>query len=512
MRFQRRSHLFPVSRRRNEGCLKQMSLQGGFTGSDGSVDRWLASLFQPDPRQPNSVIEQPGNLVFLGGDSTPQDALARESVYSFDKIRQAFFLHKMCRTVPQKESIVKALADNFLVSAFAAWTLGPSKRAEFMRLQASLFLSNREISESIGSLPFCSTEDENTNEIFEVGALRVQRMELESQINSLSQTIGSQQQLLNVAAEDKRVLEQALATSRDTLQAAVESVRSAELTRYKQLQAATDVLVAEKNQELLQALNDARRNLEAFQRDRDTQVKQLEDALRSLTSELETKVQTERALASKDLANAKLTCETTLAARDAEFNVAMTGKLAALATTHKNELAKAAADIGAKESELRSTVKALDDLRKEFAMLATQAGAMRTRMGNLEEGIELREREIATLRNQLEDGRVTNASRVQALESQVVNLNLQLASKAKQFDTEVAALRSQAQAACAEDVARLARQADERHAQAIASIRSATEARIAEISRANAAQQMALRQQFEALAANSDGGGGCTIV
>jgi hypothetical protein len=146
-------------------------------------------------------------------------------------------------------------------------------------------------------------------------------------------------------------------------------------------------------------------------------------------------------------------------------------------------------------------------------MLATQAGAMRTKMSNMEEGIELREREIATLRNQLEDTRITHASRVQTLESQVVNLNLQLGSKAKQFDTEVAALRSQAQAACAEDVARLARQADERHAQAIASIRAASEARIAEISRANATQQMALRQQFEALAANDGhGGGGCTIV
>jgi hypothetical protein len=336
-------------------------------------------------------------------------------------------------------------------------------------------------------------------------------MELEAQIVELQQLVGSQQQLLNVAADDKRILTQALERSKETLNTAVVSVRDADEKRYKQLQAATDVLVAEKNQELLQALDDARRNLAMFQNDRDTQVKQLETVIRDLSSELETKVQTERAFAAKELENARLKCDATIAARDQEFNITVTGKIAALATTHKTELAKAAAEINAKESELKSAIKALDDLRKEFAMLATQAGAMRLEMGNLKEGIELREREIATLRNQLEDTRVTNASRVQTLESQVVNLNLQLASKAKQFDTEVAALRSQAQAACAEDVARLARQADERHAQAIASLRAASEARIAEISRANAAQQMALRQQFEALAAN-EGGGGCTIV
>jgi hypothetical protein len=488
------------------------SLEGGYTGADGSVERWLSSLFQPDPRQPNSVVEQPGNLVFLGGESTEQDAFARRSAYSFDKIRQAFFLHKMCQ-VGNKETIVKALADNFLISAFAAWNLGASKRAEFMRLQASTFLTNRDSSESIGTLPFCASEDEQTNEIFEVGALRVNRMQLESKIVELQQLIGSQQQLLNVAAEDKRVLTEALERSKETLNSAVFAVRDTDEKRYKQLQAATDVLVAEKNQELLQALDDARRNLDMFQRDRDSQVRQLEEIIRGLSTDLETKVQSERALAAKEIENGKLKCEATLAARDQEFNVAVTGKLNALATTHKNELAKAAAELNARESELRSTVKALDDLRKEFAMLATQAGAMRTKMSNMEEGIELREREIATLRNQLEDTRITNASRVQTLESQVVNLNLQLGSKAKQFDTEVAALRSQAQAACAEDVARLARQADERHAQAIASIRAASEARIAEISRANATQQMALRQQFEALAANDGhGGGGCTIV
>lgn len=487
------------------------SLEGGYTGADGSVERWLATLFQTDPRQPSSVVEQPGNLVFLGGESTEQEAFARKSSYSFEKIRQAFFLHKMCQ-LGNKETIIKALADNFLISAFAAWNLGAAKRAEFMRLQASTFLANRDASEAIGSLPFCATEDEQTNEIFEVGALRVKRMEMENEIVNLQQIIASQQQLLNVAAEDKRLLTDALERSKETLNLAVTSVRETDEKRYKQLQAATDVLVAEKNQELLQALDDARRNLDMFQRDRDTQVGQLEEVIHGLSSDLETKVQNERAIAAKDLENARLKCEALLSARDQEFNISMTGKLSALATTHKTELAKAAAELNAKESELKSTTKALDDLRKEFAMLATQAGAMRTKMANMEEGIDLREREIATLRNQLEDTRMTNASRVQTLESQVVNLNLQLASKAKQFDTELAALRSQAQAACAEDVARLARQADERHAQAIASIRAASEARIAEISRANASQQMALRQQFEALAANGGGVGGCTIV
>jgi hypothetical protein len=470
----------------------------------------LASLFQPDARNPSAIVEQPGNLVFLGGESTEQETVSRNTAFSFDKIRQAFFLHKMCQ-VGNRETIIKALADNFLINAFAAWTLSSGKRAEFLSLQAETFLSNRKSSESFGTLPFCATEDEQTNEIFEVGALRVKRMELEAQIVELQQLVGSQQQLLNVAADDKRILTQALERSKETLNTAVVSVRDADEKRYKQLQAATDVLVAEKNQELLQALDDARRNLAMFQNDRDTQVKQLEKVIRDLSSELETKVQTERAFAAKELENARLKCDATIAARDQEFNITVTGKIAALATTHKTELAKAAAEINAKESELKSAIKALDDLRKEFAMLATQAGAMRLEMGNLKEGIELREREIATLRNQLEDTRVTNASRVQTLESQVVNLNLQLASKAKQFDTEVAALRSQAQAACAEDVARLARQADERHAQAIASLRAASEARIAEIFRANAAQQMALRQQFEALAAN-EGGGGCTIV
>ena len=248
-----------------------------------------------------------------------------------------------------------------------------------------------------------------------------------------------------------------------------------------------------------------------FQKDRDAQVLALEETIRRLSKDVEEKVKEQKVLASKDLEIAKGKYDAAIAAHDQEFNITMTGKLNGLAATQKNELANRDAKINASMDELRSANKSLDEVRKEFAMLATQAGAMRQQILNLEEGIELREREIGTLRNQLEDTRVTNASKVQALDSQVVNLTLQMSSKTKQFDSEVAALRSQAQAACAEDVARLARQADERHSQAIAAIKAATEARIAEISRSNASQQMALRHQFEALQAN-DGGSGCTIV
>lgn len=488
-------------------CLKQMDhLRGGFTGPDGSVERWLSTLFQPSPNQPTAIIEQPGNLQFVSGESTPQEAADRNTKYSFDKIRQAFFLSKMCRTVPEKESLVKALVDNFLVNAYASWVLPAPDRANFLRTQAKLFETNSAISESIGTLPFCSIDDAGTNEIFEVASLRSQRIELEQQIAQLNQAVASQQQLLTVAAEDKRILSQALETARSAAQAAIDSVRDTELKRYRQLQAATDVLIAEKNAELLQALQDERRNLAAFQNDRDTQVKQLQDVIQQLSSDLETKLRDARLLASKDLELAERKCESKLAARDQEFNIALTGKLNALDTAHKNELSKAATEVSAKDNELRAATKALDDLRKEFAMLATQAGAMRQHIANVEEGIELREREILTLRNQLEDGRTTNASKVRSLESQVVDLNMQLASKHKQFQTELSALKSQAEAACATDVARLAQQSDER----IASIQSASEARLAQQARANTAQQMALRKQFEALQDNQ--GSGCTIV
>lgn len=488
------------------------SLHGGFTGSEGSVERWLSTLFATDPNQPTNVIEQPGNLVFVAGDTTEQETFARNSMYSFAKIRQAFFLHKMCRTVPDKESMVKALADNFLVNAYATWNLPAARRADFLRLQSSLFQQNSQIAEAIGTLPFCSIEDESTNEVFEVASLRSQRIDLQQQIVQLVQGTESLKQLLNAAAQDKIILTQALDTARASAQAAIESVRETELKRYKQLQASTDVLVAEKNTELQQMLDDARRNMNMFQKDRDAQVLALEEMIQRLSSDVETKVKEVKVLANKDMEIAKGKCDATLAAHDQEFNITMTGKLNALVATHKNELAKAAAEINAKSDELRSANKSLEEVRKEFAMLATQAGAMRQQMLNLEEGIELRENAIGVLRNQLEDTRVTNASKVQSLESQVVNLTLQLSSKTKQFDSEISSFKSQAQAACAEDVARLARQADERHTQSIVSIKAATEARIAEISRSNATQQMALRHQFEALQDEDRGGGGCTIV
>ena len=493
-------------------CLKQMdSLQGGFTGSEGSVERWLSTLFATDPNQPTNVVEQPGNLQFVAGDTTEQETFARNSMYSFGKIRQAFFLHKICRTVPEKESMIKALADNFLVNAYASWNLPASRRGDFLRLQSSLFQQNSQISEAIGTLPFCSMEDPSMNEVFEVASLRSERIDLQQKIQQLVQGTESLKQLLNVAAEDKMILTQALNTARSSAQAAIDSVRETDLKRYKQLQASTDFIVAEKNAELQQLLDDARRNMNMFQKDRDAQVLALEETIRRLSKDVEEKVKEQKVLASKDLEIAKGKYDAAIAAHDQEFNISMTGKLNALAATQKNELANRDAKINASMDELRSANKSLDEVRKEFAMLATQAGAMRQQILNLEEGIELREREIGTLRNRLEDTRVTNASKVQALDSQVVNLTLQMSSKTKQFDSEVAALRSQAQAACAEDVARLARQADERHSQAIASIKAATEARIAEISRSNASQQMALRHQFEALQAN-DGGSGCTIV
>ena len=481
-----------------------------------AVENWISSLFRTDPNQPSLVIEQPGNLVFVAGDATDNESVTRQSMYSFDKIRQAFYLHRMCRTHGDggmmKESMIKALADNFLISAYASWTKSSGERDRFLRDQASLFGQNARISESIGSQPFCSIDDASTNEIFEVAGLRSQRLDLEQQIVQLGQSIESLKQLLNTAAQDKILLTQALNTARASAQAAIESVRETERKRYSVLQASTDVLVGEKNSELIQALDDARRNMDMFQRDRNSQVLALEGVIQRLETDVEQKVKEVKTLASKDAEIAKGKYEAALAAHDQEFNITMTGKLNALTITHKNELAKASAEINAVSDELRAANGSLNDVRKEFAMLATTAGAMRQEIENLKEGIELREREISTLRNQLEDTRITNASKVQTLESQVVNLNLQLSSKTKQFDAEVSALRSQSQAACAEDVARLARQADDRHSQAIASIKAATEARIAEISRSNASQQMALRHQFEALQATDGGGNGCTIV
>lgn len=213
-----------------ERDLKQMNqLTGGFLGVQNRVENWLSLLFETDAANPGQVVEHPERLVFADASVSDSEAQLRTSFYGFDKIKEAFVLRKICQPPPPSnldnytnyisESTIKALADNFLIHAYALWNLRAEERSQFMRDQAKLFLQNSEVAEHIGSVPFCQIPGKN--EIFMLSDSLEMQTKLRLALEELQHTLQNQQILMDRAAEEKLVLLQSLETAKAATQAAV---------------------------------------------------------------------------------------------------------------------------------------------------------------------------------------------------------------------------------------------------------------------------------------------------
>ena len=486
------------------------TLQGGFLGETNQVEVWLNLLFERDASNPGTVIEHPERLVYVDISSTEGEEQARQQ-YSFAKIKEAFVLHKICQPPSGGESVVKSLADNFLIQAFALWNLAPKDRSSFLRAQAGTLQGNTQVAESIGSLPFCRIEDVGKNEIF----MYAEALEAEAQLKvvngSLEAKLAEQQQLLAIAAEQQLLFQQSLEEVRRAAAAEIQKVVDTKDAQYKQLQAQTDILVKEQNLELFEEVRALRNDLDVVRAEKMQQEREMEKRVSELRSACESRLQEIHASASKDVELMRRECTAKLSAKDKEYTEAVASKLRIEKEERASEVSLLQAKLDGRMSELQVKEKSLSDLKHEFAMLSKQVMTIQEEIINAREGISLREQAIAFLRKQKEDQDMASRSRIDALTDQVNSLSLQLSANDRSCSSQIKTLQTQAKVECDANVREIASNAEEKLKMVENRLANAFDDKKRELLRERDQELRAIRDRYKQ-ESGKDEGSGCTIV
>jgi hypothetical protein len=495
------------------------TLQGGFLGETNQVEVWLNLLFERDAAQPGAVIEHPERLVYVDVSSAEGEEQARQQ-YSFGKIKEAFVLHKICQPPEGGESVVKSLADNFLIQAFALWNLVPKDRSTFLRAQAGTLQGNTQVAESIGSLPFCRIQDVGKNEIF----LYEEALDAEAQLKlinaSLEAKLAEQQQLIAVAAEKQLVFQQTLDLVKQAAADEIQKVVDFKDRQYKELQVQTDVLVAEQNADLFQEVRALRQDLDSVREEKRSEATrfqqlflqqegEMEKRVSELRSACETRLQEIYNSAAKDVELMRRECNTKLSTKDKEYTEAVASKLRIEKDERASEVSLLQSKLEGRMTELQAKERSLADLKHEFAMLSKQVMTIQEEIINAREGISLREQAIAFLRKQKEDQEISSQSRINALTDQVNSLALKLSYKEKDFSTEMKTMQTQQKLECnatvrqiVDDSARKLKETEERLADNF-------DDKKRQILREREQELRALRDRYKQEKGDD---GGCTIV
>ena len=510
-------------------------LTGGFLGYSNQVENWLNVLFEYDASNPGVPIEHPDRLVFASlTDGADMDQDMRNSLYSFDKIKEAFFLHKICQPPQGGESIVKALADNFLIHAYALWNFSSAtERSQFMREQATVFQQNSNTSERIGSLPFCRISQPGQNEIFLFeGELR-RNADLQLALQGLQTQLASQQTLLEQAAEQRIVLEQSLEVAQSATEKAVAQTQAFANERYQKLQIMTDALIADANAGLLESNKEFRRELDTLQVQSAKEVANLQKLLEGKDDEFqsrlaqvaklyENQMQEIRKSNEKQVDLANKECQIKLQSKDAEYKADVTSKLSIVNSTHKEQMDLLQMSLQNKERELLTQGKSMEKLKEEFKMLSTHVIQLQDKCRNQEEGIQIRDALLSNARTELETmqrdlrselDRVRSESnrRIVVATERINSLTVQLASEQLKCASELENEKANMAAQCDVLAAKQANQSTMRLKENGDALRESCRAELREMKMANTQHERALVAKYQA--SNSEGGnGGCTIV
>lgn len=452
-------------------------LNGGSIPYDFTqYNTWIQKLFLIDP-QNGKITEYPEALVYIGGDETPsaEDTTFREYHYSLKNIREAFSLQQYCMVPGTNESIIHALASNFLLNAFIAWNVPLYQRANATLSLNSIFQKNFTTALSFGETHFCKASE---NEIFGNVQLESKIMELNNQLAYQKNTIDSQAQLLSIAAEEQAVLKSAIDSSTNEQNLAIENLTKQFQQQYNELQVSTDAIVKEKNVTLIQEIEQLKGILANIQQDHQRELKKVMESNEIIVHDCNEKLKTTELLKNQEIEYMKEKCKSEVQ----EMRHQCTNQLQDMKIKCEKEIEKNK-QIIKDEFQIQYDVvlrdlKTSEELNKQYQKdvpkLYKKLQEYKVKNNSLVEGFELRgqkletqenlyTQQLATQKNLYEDKLVQTQANVNSLQQQVNLLTLQLTTKSSEFQTEIGRVRNEEKIDCTNQLTKLASDSNARY-------------------------------------------------